>query len=72
MKKGLGLTLAPLTHPFFGVANDLKKSEVSRSTSAQSLRYGVVPAWLQLARPMSKVRNLHRITRGFGQRFEKN
>ena len=25
MKKGLGLTLAPLTHPFFGVANDLKK-----------------------------------------------
>jgi hypothetical protein len=32
----------------------------------------VVPAWLLLARPMSKGRNLHRITRGFGQRFEKN
>ena len=25
MRKGLGLILVSLTHPFFGVANDLKK-----------------------------------------------
>ena len=68
MKKHLGLTLA-LTHSFLGVANEFEKSEVSRSTSAQSLRYGVVPAWLQLAQPDEQGRNPHRSTRGFGRGF---